>query len=229
MRATAGSGGLGGEDGVVDGALGQPRPDDDGADRVLAGGAQLLLGGDGGGQRGGVEFDDLLGAPATTSVISPFTPPAAQSASSASGPRRISSRSWSAPGRPRPGERPRRRRPRRRARRRAGAAIRRTPSSAARRPAPRGARAAPRLARQEALEAEPVDRQPGDRQRRRHRGRPRHRGDGHAGVDRGPHQPVAGIGDRRHSGVGEQQHRSPPGQRGRPARAAAPSPPTRGR
>ena len=63
-----------------------------------------------------------------------------------------------------------------------------------------------RLAGQEALEAEPVDRQPGHGQRGEHRGRAGDGGDRDAALDRGGHQPVAGVGHRRHPGVGDQQH-----------------------
>ena len=58
---------------------------------------------------------------------------------------------------------------------------------------------------------------------------PGHRGDRDAGLDRRPHERVAGVGHRRHAGVGEQQHRGAVGAARRAARAAAPAPPTRGR
>src|SRR3954454_13581570 len=170
-------------------------------------------------------------APATTSVISPRTPSAAHSTSEARGPRRISS--WvlvssrhTAAGRSSP---------------KAAAAscsastsrcgdskktiVRRSsarPTSRDRRaPAAQPPQRGPPLAappRQEPLEAEAVAGQPGDRQRRRHRGGAGHRGHEHAGVDRRPHQRVAGIGHRRHAGVGQQQDRLPVGERGQQAR-----------
>ena len=113
-------------------------------------------------------------SPSTTIVTSPRTPSAAQAASSASPPRRTSS--WvlvssrhtaAAPvGAERLGHR----------RQRGLGAVRGLEEHhrallVAQRGQPPGALA--RLARQEALEAEPVDRQPGDRQRGEHRGRAR--------------------------------------------------------
>ena len=71
-----------------------------------------------------------------------------------------------------------------------GAAPRRTPSCAARRPVPSSRRAAfAGLARQEPLEAEAVDGQPGDGQRGEHRRRPGHRGDPDA-ARRSPRRPA---------------------------------------
>src|SRR3569833_3124311 len=64
----------------------------------------------------------------------------------------------------------------------------------------------PRLARQEALEAEAVARQPGDHQRGRHLGRPRQDGDRHLGLDRGGDEPVSRIGHARESRVGDDEH-----------------------
>jgi len=68
------------------------------------------------------------------------------------------------------------------------------------------AAALPRLAGQETLEAEPVDRQPADRQGGQHRRRPGHRGHGDAVVDRRSDQPVARVADRGHAGIGGHQH-----------------------
>ena len=92
-------------------------------------------------------------------------------------------------------------------RRGAGAAPRRRPSCAARRPA-----SASRRARSPALRGRNPSKQnrstgsPRHRQRGEHRGRARDGGHRDAGLDRGGHQPVAGVGDRRHPGVGDQQH-----------------------
>ena len=63
-----------------------------------------------------------------------------------------------------------------------------------------------RLARQEALEAEPVDRQPRHRERGQHRRRTGYGDHVDAGLERRGDQPVAGVGDARHAGVGHQQH-----------------------
>ncbi len=63
-----------------------------------------------------------------------------------------------------------------------------------------------RPARQEALEAEPVDRQARHGQRCGHRRRPRDDGDRHPGLDCRGDQSVAGVGDAGHTGVGHQQH-----------------------
>jgi hypothetical protein len=57
----------------------------------------------------------------------------------------------------------------------------------------------------EALEAEPVGRQPGDGKRGRHRGRPGQRRDPQAGLGRGGHQPVARVADGRGARVGDEQ------------------------
>ena len=62
----------------------------------------------------------------------------------------------------------------------------------------------PGLRGQEPLEAEPVHRQAGDRERGEHRRRARDAGDRDARLDRRGHQPVAGVGDARHAGVGDQ-------------------------
>ena len=62
----------------------------------------------------------------------------------------------------------------------------------------------PRLAREEALEAEPVDRHTGDGERHEHRARPgdtRHR---HPDLDGGADQPVPRIRDGRHPRVGDE-------------------------
>ena len=64
-----------------------------------------------------------------------------------------------------------------------------------------GAAPLPRPAGQEALEAEPVRGQPGQGQGRQDRRGARGDGDGHPGLDGGPDESVAGIGDRRHTGV----------------------------
>ena len=160
-------------------------------------------------------------APATTMVTSPRTPAAAQSASSASGPRRtsswvlVSSRQTAAARSP----------PNASAIAASAASVRcgaskntivRCSSASVRQPAG----ALPRLAGQEALEAEPVDRQTGDGQRGQHRRRPGDAGDADPVLDRGGDQPVAGVGHARHPGVGDehdplagdqrlQQHRRP--------------------
>ena len=133
------------------------------------------------------------GAPATTSVISPRgSPSAAQVTRSRErrrgGPPR---RSWSAPGRP-PRRGPRRTPPPASAR---VAAIRcgASKNTSVRVSAASAASAGPALAglaRQEALEAEPVAGQAGQRERGGHGARPGRGGDRHAGLDRGPDQPV---------------------------------------
>ena len=105
-------------------------------------------------------------------------------------------RSWSARGRPRPGGR--RRTPAARsasvAARRCGASKKTSVRGLG---GERGQRAPPlaRLARQEPLEAEPVDRQPGHRERGRHRGRPGQHG--HRDSRRRPPRPPAGSPGRR--------------------------------
>ena len=158
-------------------------------------------------------------APATTRVTSPRTSPAAQAASSASGaadgsPRR----SWSAPGRPRPAGPARRPRPSPPGSPPSGAAPRRTPSCAA-----RAASSASRRRRSPALRGRKPSKQ------NRSTGRPETAsavstadGPGTAvtrmpGLDRGDHQPIAGVGDRRHAGVGDR----PPRSRRRAARATS--------
>ena len=60
-------------------------------------------------------------------------------------------------------------------------------------------------ARREPLEAEPVGGQPGDGQRRRHRGRARQGGHPQPGRGRGGDEPVAGIADPRGARVGDEQ------------------------
>ncbi len=146
-------------------------------------------------------------APSTTTVTSPRTPSAAHAARSASPARRTSS--WvlvssrhtarAAVRAERLGHRGQRRR---------GAVRRLEEHHRPRLVAQRGqpAAALPRLARQEALEAEPVDRQPGHRQRGQHGGRTRDGGHRDAPLDGRRDQPVAGVGDRRHPGVGDEQH-----------------------
>jgi hypothetical protein len=57
------------------------------------------------------------------------------------------------------------------------------------------------LARQEALEAEPVHGHTGDRQGHENRARPGHAGHRDPDPDRGAHQPVPGVRDRRHPGI----------------------------
>ena len=84
-------------------------------------------------------------------------------------------------------------------------------SCAARRPAPAARAAAPRLAGGEALEAEAVHGQPGDRERHQDRARAGHAGDPHARLDRGGDQPVARVGHGRHPGVGDDARRASPG------------------
>ena len=61
-----------------------------------------------------------------------------------------------------------------------------------------------RLAWQEALEAEPVDRQAGDRERGQHRRRAGDAGDGDVPLDGRRDEPVARVGDAGHAGVGDQ-------------------------
>ena len=93
--------------------------------------------------------------------------------------------------------------------RRSGAPTRRTPWSAARRPArPGPARRSPRLARQKALEDEPVAMgSPDSASAVITALGPGHRGHRQPGRGRGRHQPVPGIGDRRHPGIGDQHDR----------------------
>ncbi len=61
-------------------------------------------------------------------------------------------------------------------------------------------------ARQEALEAEPVDRQPGDRDRGRDRGRPGKCGHVDAFGDGGGNESIARVRHRRHAGIADHQH-----------------------
>ena len=127
--------------------------------------------------------------------------------------------SWSAPGRPRPAGRRRTSRPGRPAPRRSGAAPRRRPGCAPRRRARAAGSAGPtRRAGQEALEAEPVAGQPGQRQRGGDGARAGGGGDRHAGVQRGPDQPVAGVGDAGHAAVGDQRDRRARARARRPVR-----------
>ena len=72
-----------------------------------------------------------------------------------------------------------------------------------------GAGPLPGLAREEALEAEAVDGQAGDGERHEDGGRARDAGHPDAGLDGGAHQPVAGIGHRRHPGVGDDEDALP--------------------
>ena len=106
--------------------------------------------------------------------------------------------------------------------RRPAAATRRTPACAVSAASSANRRSrSPALARREALEAEPVGGQPGDGERGGHRGRAWHRGHPDPGRRRGGHQPVAGVADGGHPGVGDDEHV--------PARAAARRPaPRRG-
>ena len=151
-------------------------------------------------------------APATTTVISPRTPVAAHSASSSQ---------RAAPGLlPGLGEFPADRGAALVAERRAGVGeevgqpVRsleehhraRFPGQLGQPPSPLTG-----LAWQESLEAEPVRGQPGQGQRDQHRGRAGDDADGNAGGDRGRHQAVARVGDRRHPRVADHDHR-PPGQ-----------------
>jgi hypothetical protein len=62
------------------------------------------------------------------------------------------------------------------------------------------------LARREALEAEPVRRQPRDSQGGRQRRGAGNRGDPQPGLGRGRHDPVAGVADAWHPGVGHHEH-----------------------
>ena len=88
----------------------------------------------------------------------------------------------------------------------AGAATRRTPRFSVRPPGRRATPAGGPLAGRETLEAEPVRRQPGDRQRGGHRRRARQTGDRQPRRDAGRHQPVARVVDQRHPGVADHQH-----------------------
>ena len=91
----------------------------------------------------------------------------------------------------------------RRACARPGAAPRRGRSCAARRPARRAARRGPPGPRQEALEDEAARRQPARHERGDHRRRPGHRRHLVAGVERGAHEPLAGVADAGRAGVGD--------------------------
>jgi hypothetical protein len=66
---------------------------------------------------------------------------------------------------------------------------------------PSAVAALPRATWEETLEAEPVDRHPGHRQRHEHRGRPRNARHTHPARDRGAHEAVPGVRDRRHPGI----------------------------
>src|SRR5690606_29747011 len=68
--------------------------------------------------------------------------------------------------------------------------------------------AGPGLAGREAVETEPLHRQPRQRQRRGHRGRPGQAGERQVAFDAGGDQAIAGIGHRGHARVGHQQHRA---------------------
>ena len=148
------------------------------------------------------------GAPPTTRVISPRGSPLAGPVGQLAerrrgGPPRTS---WSARGTPRPAGPRRTRRPGRRAWRRSGAAPRRRPACAAR----RRARAAGRGGSPPARGRKPS-------KQNRSLGSPDSAsavvtalgpgrgGDRHAGVERRPDQPVAGVGDARHAAVGDQR------------------------
>jgi len=63
-----------------------------------------------------------------------------------------------------------------------------------------------RLAWRESLEAEPVRGQAGDGERRGHRGRAWHRGNPDARRRGRGDEPVAGVADARHPGVGDHEH-----------------------
>ncbi len=192
---------------VVDDSLGHPRAAGHVDDGLLAGHAVGLVLGDQAARIAGSVTASAGSAPSTTMVTSPRTPGSAQPTSSASVPRRTSS--WVLVSSRQTA--PRRSGPNtsaiafRVAWVRCGASkktrVRSSPATAASRRA-----RSPRLAWQEALEAEPVDRQSGDRERGQHRG-----GAGDAGhrdvvLDGGRDQAVAGVGDARHPGVGHQHH-----------------------
>ena len=162
-------------------------------------------------------------APATTSVTSPRTPSAAQAASSASGPRRtsswvlVSSRQTAAGAvvAERLGHRGQRRlgavrRLEEHHRPLLGGQVRRAGGPLA------------RLARQEALEAEPVHRQPGHGQRGEHRGGPGHGGDGDV-RPRPPRRP-AGSRGRRRSACPRRSPAAPARRRAAPRAAAGCAP-----
>ena len=73
--------------------------------------------------------------------------------------------------------------------------------------------ALPRLAWQEALEAEPVDGQAGDGERREDGRGPGHGGHRHVALDRGGDEPVARVRHARHAGIGHEHHPVPGQQR----------------
>ena len=66
-----------------------------------------------------------------------------------------------------------------------------------------------RRARQEALEGEPVRRQPAHDQRREHGRGPRHHANLDARLDARGDQSIAGVRDERHPTVGDEGHRAP--------------------
>ena len=146
-------------------------------------------------------------APATTRVTSPRTPSAAQATSSASGAaaylfvglRQLAAHRSRPVATERLGHRGQRRlgavrRLEEHHRPRLAGEVRQTPGPLA------------GLARQEALEAEPVDRQPGHGERGQHRRRAGYGDHVDARLQRRDDEPVARVGDARHARVGDQQH-----------------------
>ena len=180
-------------------------------DRLLARAAVGLGRGHQPGQVGRRRAAGRAGAPATTRVISPRTASAAAHSRARPACRGGSPRtSWSAPGRPRPHGRARTRpqldqrlgEPVRRLEKHQCALLVRQPGQ----PGPPLAG----FAGQEALEAEPVARQPRHRQRggdaptARGRRSPRT-----PGVERRPDQPEPGVGHAGHAAVGDQRDPGP--------------------
>ena len=77
----------------------------------------------------------------------------------------------------------------------------------------------PALARQEAVEAEPVDRQARDGERHEDRARPGDARHAYARLHRSGDEAVAGVGDGRHTGVGDDDDALPRDEAGDEVRA----------
>ena len=202
--------GLPGDHRVVDRPPGQPQVSGDGGDRFLAASGLppgVLATSSAAARRPRCALRPGVCGPATTTVTSPRTPPAAQPASSPRLPRRISS--WvlvssrhTTAGRPGPKDcgqlAESAAEPPRRFEEHQGARLVREFGETA--------RAVARSARRKALEAEAVAGQACHGEGRRHRGRPGQGGHPDSRRGRRLDHPVAGIADTGHSGVGHKQN-----------------------
>ena len=145
------------------------------------------------------------GAPSTTMQISPFTPFAAHSASSAAVPRLTSSKSFVSSRQ----TATRLDLPQRECdvAQRVGQPVRALEEHhRALLPRQRAERGHPTFAGHEAFEAEPVRRQSTQRERGDHGRWPRDRGDGHARGDGGGDQGKPGVADGGHAGIRQHKH-----------------------